>query len=91
MKGAIAELYGIKIIANDAIPEKQPILELSRKINVSDRFRAEMNAWLLEKFGYVTVMYVFSAPDVTGKQEVMMVNSKVLDKFKRETMKYLAH
>jgi hypothetical protein len=42
---------GIKIIVSTMIPERQPRMKLTDTLQVTEKFRAEMNAWLLEFFG----------------------------------------
>lgn len=50
-------LFGTPIIESPLL-EPQPILQVSPHVPVSDAFRAEMNAWLLQRFGREQPMVV---------------------------------
>lgn len=44
-------LFGIPIIESNLVPAWKPRMKLSEKVQVTDEFRQEMDAWLLEFFG----------------------------------------
>ena len=50
-KTGMLTYMGMKVIVDPFLPEKSPVIELSRKVTVSDEFRAKTNAWYLEMFG----------------------------------------
>lgn len=56
----IDTIYGMKIYQSPIVPAKEPKLILSNKIDVSDIFRRDYNAWLLEYFGDYMPVYVIS-------------------------------
>jgi len=53
-------LCGIPIIENSFLPEWKQRMLLSEKVQVTDEFRQEMNAWLLEFFGKEPVVLLVS-------------------------------
>jgi hypothetical protein len=50
--------FGIKLVVNPNIPETAPKVQLDPNVAVTDQFRAEMNAWLLEFFGETKPFYM---------------------------------
>ena len=58
MHGMIDRFYGIEIIANPAIPEKQQKIKLSQKVDVSQEFREKCDKFYLDFFGEESTVYV---------------------------------
>jgi hypothetical protein len=50
--------FGIKLVVNPLIPETAPRMQLNPNVVVTDRFRAEMNTWLLDFFGETKPFYL---------------------------------
>ena len=55
------KVAGVKIFFNPAIPDV-PVLELSRGVMVTEKFRQEFNAWSLQLFGASEEGYMFDDP-----------------------------
>lgn len=55
MTATIYHYAGLRVIVSDLLT-KQPAIQLSAKVGVSDAFRSQMDAWLLETFGTKHVM-----------------------------------
>lgn len=51
---------GLQIVEHPFIPATQPKLKLRPNVPVTEKFRAEMDVWLLEMFGTERVCYVMS-------------------------------
>ena len=82
MKGALGEIgtfMGIPIKTSNLIPEKQPTIELSLGVNVSDEFRKKTNAWYIKMFGYKTVCYMVG--------DTMTMNPKTFAKLEMQSYK----
>lgn len=71
---------GLNIHSSDLIPEKEPKLKLSSHINVSDKFRQEMDKWLLDTFGEQHVLYALDpkALGMFGNQIILMHPANVI-------------
>lgn len=72
-------LCGIPIIENPFLPEWKPRMMLSEKVQVTDEFRQEMNAWLLEFFG--------REPVVLLTTESYFMHPNTLMRLKKQFMK----
>lgn len=70
---------GMRIIINDNIPSRQPVLQLSKHIDLSPEFRDSMDKWLLDTFGYNINFYVLP------NQNTIVVNSEMYDELIRRT------
>lgn len=69
-------LLGMKVMTS-ALVKPVPVLQLSYDFNAcTDKFKAEMNEWLLEMFGTKDVMYV------VGK-DTLILNPNMLNKIKQ--------
>jgi len=53
-----AGLFGMSIISSDLIPENQPRVQLSNKVNVSQEFRVKCNAQYLDWFGVESFAHI---------------------------------
>lgn len=51
---------GLRIIESPYVPTAEQKLKLRPDVHVTDKFRAEMDAWLMEMFGTRTVAYIFN-------------------------------
>jgi hypothetical protein len=59
---SLGSLMGIRLIESPLLSDR-PKLKLSDKVNVTPEFRAEYDAWLLERFGVQEpVVYMMSGP-----------------------------
>lgn len=56
----MTELFGIPVIESSFIPENQPKIQIRSDVPVSDKFRATMDKWLLDRFGTESVAYMVS-------------------------------
>lgn len=56
----MSNLFGMQIIEHPLVPERSPRMTLSHKVPVSDEFRKEFDAWLLEFFGTEATAIVMS-------------------------------
>ena len=75
---AFNTLFGLPVITSSLIPDEVPKLSLHPDAPVGDKFRAEMNQWLLDMFGTKKVAFV-----INGKQFVIHPkNFAILDNFK---------
>ena len=54
----INPLDGIQIYVSPLLNEFNPKLQLSRKVDVTDEFRATFNKWLLDMFGAERAFYM---------------------------------
>lgn len=59
---AFQMFMGMRVSSSANVPEWQPKEKLSAKVQVTDRFRQEFNAWLEEFFGRVRVTYIMQLP-----------------------------
>lgn len=59
-------LFGIPLVENPLIPETQPKVRLSSKVDVSEAFREEYNQWLADFFGVECVAYVLNPGALPG-------------------------
>ncbi len=57
---------GMSLVENPEIPEKAPRMQLSNKVDVSQEFREEFDAWLLKKFGADRVVCMIDGKLVTN-------------------------
>lgn len=58
----LGSLMGIRLIESPLLSDR-PKLKLSPDVQVSPEFRAEYDAWLLERFGFQEpVVYMMSGP-----------------------------
>jgi hypothetical protein len=71
-----SRLGGIRAVESNL---SYPRFQLSEKVTVSDEFRQEMNAWLADFFGHVSLV-----PDDTvfGMGDVMIMNSRIMASLK---------
>ena len=53
------KLLGLEVVTNRLIPEFEPVIALSKKVNVSDKFRQQFDQWALDLFGTQRVFYVY--------------------------------
>jgi hypothetical protein len=73
-------LFGIKLAVSPLIPERSPKIQLDHNVVVTDRFRAEMNAWLLEFFGETKPFYMLAG-------DTIVTHPNNMDWLKREIRK----
>ena len=70
IKGAPSNLTGMSLVGNPHIPEKAPKIQLSEKVDLSDDFREEYDAWLLKRFGADRVVCMIDGKIVTNPANV---------------------
>jgi len=51
-------MNGLRVVESVHMPARRPKIQLRQQAPVSDRFRAEMDAWLLATFGDEAYMLV---------------------------------
>ena len=64
-------ILGMPIISSPFVPAEQPKLKLRHDVPVTDAFRAEMDAWLLEMFGTERVAYVLQGKHIYANPETV--------------------
>lgn len=60
---------GMQIIENPLIPAERQKLKLHPDAPVSDKFRSEMDKWLLDMFGTERVVYVIAGKTISMNPE----------------------
>ena len=69
-------IQGLRVFSHPLL-KAEPVLKLRASVPVSDEFRAEMDAWLLERFGTREVVYriggeLFASPGVISNLRAML-------------------
>lgn len=68
-------LTGMSLVGNPHIPEKAPKIQLSDKVDLSDDFREEYDAWLLKRFGADRVVCMIDGKIVTNPANVAIFSN----------------
>ena len=77
MKGELSSFMGIPIHISPFIPEKEPVIELSSRVNVSNEFRKKVNNWYVEIFGYKSCAYVFNGEWATNPKTLARIKINI--------------
>lgn len=73
MKGDLSRFCGIQITPHPYAPSELPKLKLRPDVPVTDKFRAEMDAWLLEMFGTEKVVFMWQGGILASPENVVML------------------
>lgn len=73
-------LGGLRFIVSNALPQV-PKLKISPECPCSPEFRADMDAWLVERFGYTDTAFIFDSK-VAGRMTAIL-NSRMEAEIRR--------